>query len=222
MELKLIELDNINNISPYLYKAIHFNISCHEIKKIELLGFGYNNIKNIYETIFNINSSIFNISITPFNSCDNTFHIKYECINTKYRLISQSYFNEKISSDKITYIKANIKKWLNDITIIFNDINFIQNYLKVNNISKLEIINSNIHYIDENHYNPIKLIYFNESGFFVDGIMEIIPYMNAICVLNGIISYLNNHIYKEEEDTKKRITFKKFIETNDATTNIYI
>ena len=119
MELKIVELGKVDNISPYLYKAIYFNVKCDEIENIELLGFEYNSIQNIYESIFNINSSIFNITIAKFNSSDKSFHIKYECINTKYKLISQIFFNEKITSNKITFIKANIIKWINDITIIF-------------------------------------------------------------------------------------------------------
>lgn len=223
MELKIIELDKVDNISPYLYKAIHFNVACDEIENIELLGFEYNSIQNIYESIFNINSSIFNITIAKFNSSDKSFHIKYECINTKYKLISQIFFNEKITSNKITFIKANIIKWINDITIILNKITFIQNYLKNNNIDNLEIINSNINYYnDGNHYNPKMLIFLDENGFYVDGIMENIPYLNDISTLNEIITFLNNLIMKEEEDAKNRITFKKFIENNDVTTNIYI
>lgn len=221
MELKIIELDKVDNISPYLYKAIYFNVKCDEIENIELLGFEYNSIQNIYESIFNINSSIFNITIAKFNSSDKSFHIKYECINTKYKLISQIFFNEKITSNKITFIKANIIKWINDITIILNKITFIQNYLKNNNIDNLEIINSNIHQ-HKSHYHPKKLIFLDDNGFYVDGIMENIPYLNDISTLNEIITYLNNLIMKEEEDAKNRITFKKFIENNDVTTNIYI
>lgn len=223
MELKIVELGKVDNISPYLYKAIYFNVKCDEIENIELLGFEYNSIQNIYESIFNINSSIFNITIAKFNSSDKSFHIKYECINTKYKLISQIFFNEKITSNKITFIKANIIKWINDITIILNKITFIQNYLKNNNIDNLEIINSNIHYNDDkSHYHPKKLIFLDDNGFYVDGIMENIPYLNDISTLNEIITYLNNLIMKEEEDAKNRITFKKFIENNDVTTNIYI
>lgn len=221
MELKIVELGKVDNISPYLYKAIYFNVKCDEIENIELLGFEYNSIQNIYESIFNINSSIFNITIAKFNSSDKSFHIKYECINTKYKLISQIFFNEKITSNKITFIKANIIKWINDITIILNKITFIQNYLKNNNIDNLEIINSNIHQ-HKSHYHPKKLIFLDDNGFYVDGIMENIPYLNDISTLNEIITYLNNLIMKEEEDAKNRITFKKFIENNDVTTNIYI
>jgi hypothetical protein len=224
MELKIAELEFVKT-SPYLYKAIYFNVKCEEIENIELLGFEYNNIKNIYETIFNINSSIFNITIAQFNSSDNSFDIKYECINTKYtkyKLISQIFFNEKICSNKIIFIKANIIKWINDITIILNKITFIQNYLKNNNINILDINDSNIHYNNGNYYHPKKLMFLDDSGFYIDGMIENIPYINDISILNEIITYLNNLIKKEEEDVKNRITFKKFIKNNDITTNTYI